>query len=304
MRVFERRFLADESFVQTALMHSTFRLTNINANMRYIWWPHYEGDPASYWQRMGHSFVGGPQVINESVAPDVFKSPYMFARKFDPGVDPNAVRLWDDWMGRKLKGEADPEQAPLGGRPPRPPVAAEGGAADGDTGGSDDLVPVLSPRRPRLVRSIVFADGSSCDCGLLCHHNDNCCTDWLDLCPDHAAKEASSRPCPEPAVPPLASSLPIGRPLTLTFVNHARYPVRLYYERPTRGEGVEVGVVEGGGGTLTFESAETHAWVARSFSGVTVMELPPFSKQPPRATAEIYECDLSTAGRKLHFGWQ
>ena len=68
---------------------------------RYIYWPHYDGDPTSYWARMGAMFIGGPQVINTSGMPGVLRSPYMFARKVEPSVDAEAVRLWDGWMAAK-----------------------------------------------------------------------------------------------------------------------------------------------------------------------------------------------------------
>ena len=45
MRVFERRFLSDEAFIQTVLMHSPHRTGFVNHNMRYIYWPHFDGDP-------------------------------------------------------------------------------------------------------------------------------------------------------------------------------------------------------------------------------------------------------------------
>jgi hypothetical protein len=45
MRVFERRFLSDEAFIQTVLMHSPHRVGLVNHNMRYIYWPHFDGDP-------------------------------------------------------------------------------------------------------------------------------------------------------------------------------------------------------------------------------------------------------------------
>jgi hypothetical protein len=45
MRVFERRFLSDEAFIQTVLMHSPHRAGLVNHNMRYISWPHFDGDP-------------------------------------------------------------------------------------------------------------------------------------------------------------------------------------------------------------------------------------------------------------------
>ena len=88
-KVFAARFLADESFVQTVLMHSPFRSTNINNNLRYIMWPQYYGDPTSYWIRMGWNFVGGPTVINATEAMEVFKTPYLLARKvrWSPAYD-------------------------------------------------------------------------------------------------------------------------------------------------------------------------------------------------------------------------
>lgn len=56
------------------------------------------------------------QVINASQAPAVFRSPNMFARKVDPDVDPGTVRLWDEWMGKKLKGWAPADQEQMGVR--------------------------------------------------------------------------------------------------------------------------------------------------------------------------------------------
>ena len=103
-RVFQFRFLSDEAFVQTVaprnrvgpasrhhatsppdlnlanrpqvLLDSPLASTMVNANLRHIYWPHYEGDPVVYWQKMGLAFVGGPQVINESQSMDIFNSPY------------------------------------------------------------------------------------------------------------------------------------------------------------------------------------------------------------------------------------
>lgn len=57
----QRRFLSDESFVQTVLMHSPLRHTLVNNNLRHIYWPHQDGDPSLYWRQMGWSFIGGPQ---------------------------------------------------------------------------------------------------------------------------------------------------------------------------------------------------------------------------------------------------
>lgn len=74
MRVYERRFLSDEGFLHTALMHSPHRHTLVNTNLRYIMWPHHHEDPTSYWARMGYSFIGGPEVINATEAPKVGRS--------------------------------------------------------------------------------------------------------------------------------------------------------------------------------------------------------------------------------------
>jgi hypothetical protein len=79
MRVFERRFLSDEGFLHTALMHSPHRHTLVNTNLRYIMWPHHHGDPTSYWATMGWSFIGGPEVPNASEAPKVGRSPFTHA---------------------------------------------------------------------------------------------------------------------------------------------------------------------------------------------------------------------------------
>jgi len=299
-RIFERRFLSDESFVQTVLMHSPYKQTLINANMRWIFWPHYHGDPTSYWLRMGMSFVGGPTVVNASEAPGVFHSPYMFARKFDPGVDSEPVRLWDEWMAKKLKGEPDELQEPLGGRP----KAAARDASSG-THGPPEAIPTRAQQPARVVRSIVFDDGSSCDCGVLCYQNDNCCTDWVELCPNHtAAGDLPPPPCPLPSDPPLRSAASPGEAVKLTFVNFARFPVKIFFLSLKASPPAEVAILEGGGATATFDTAEGHAWAARSFSGVTVMELPAHTSRPPRDTIEIEECDLSTAGRTLHSGWK
>ena len=42
---------------------------------------------------------------------------------------------------------------------------------------------------------------------------------------------------------------------------------------------------------------------AKSFSGITLLELPPSTASSSR-TVDIYECDLSSASRRLHYGWR
>ena len=81
MRVFERRFLPDESFVHTALAHSPFNGTIVNANLRWLRWPHRDGDPAAYWERLGAAFAGGSALIDAATLDEVLRSPHMFARK-------------------------------------------------------------------------------------------------------------------------------------------------------------------------------------------------------------------------------
>ena len=164
-RAFERRFLPDESFVQTVLMHSPHRPSLVNHNMRYIYWPHYDGDPASYWVRMGHSFIGGPQVVNSSAAPAVLRSPYMFARKVDPSVDAGTVRLWDEWMRRKLAGWRPPDQETLGGAHRNKSAALERAPPRRTAATVAAGTPPRAARpAERRVRQVVFEDGSACEC--------------------------------------------------------------------------------------------------------------------------------------------
>ena len=83
------------------------------------------------------------QVINASSAPAVFRTPYMFARKVEPSVDAETVRLWDEWMAKKLRGQRHDDQEVLGGTTPR--VAAgdilsnlERSASSGGGGGAGE----------------------------------------------------------------------------------------------------------------------------------------------------------------------
>ena len=350
MRIFERRFLSDEGFVHTVLMHSPHKHTLVNTNLRYIMWPHNHGDPTSYWARMGWSFVGGPEVINASAAPAVFRSPYMFARKVDPSVDPQTVRLWDEWMAPKLRGEVDPRQEPIGGKRHEPaplergpasaadaPAADDGGAtpaagrdggggagagggggpaaaAAGGGGGEGVAMPLPQRQqaRPRQVRSVVFDDGSRCECGPLCEQAGSCCDDWAELCEasapltaggaDGAEAWATSPPCPVPAEPPLASAAREGAPISLSFLNHAPFPVRLYFAH-RGGQQTEMATLPSNGQALTFDTQDAHAWAAKSFSGITLLELAPGTRRSSQ-TVDIYECDLNSATRRLHYGWR
>jgi len=53
---------------------------------------------------------------------------------------------------------------------------------------------------------------------------------------------------------------------------------------------VAAGAIEPNGAALTFDSADTHAWAARTFSGVTVLELPAQpGRRAARHTVDIHE---------------
>ena len=123
---FERRLVPDESIFQTIMMNSPFRRRLVNHNMRWIEWPHqtYQ-DPNKYWEMLGaRQYVGGPRVLNVSDLSAVLTSPYMFARKVDVEKAPEVLRIWDEWMARKLAGERPPRnlpQAPIGHSPGIPP---------------------------------------------------------------------------------------------------------------------------------------------------------------------------------------
>jgi hypothetical protein len=45
-------------------------------------------------------------VLNATLAHKAFRSPVMFARKFDPSLYPEALVAWDRWMAAKLMSQA------------------------------------------------------------------------------------------------------------------------------------------------------------------------------------------------------
>ena len=294
-----------------------------------------------YWQRMGADYVGGPQVINASAAPSVFKSPYMFARKVDPSVDAEVVRLWDEWMSAKLAGQRPLEQEPLGGA-----AASRGRSAAEDNLERTSADAQLMPRayRPplRRVQRVLFEDGSSCECSDQCETTGLCCDDWPELClmgrggdgvgggggggggegggggggAHHGAHQGSDEeddaalpPCPFPTNPASSHSRN-GTRIRLTFLNHARYPVRIFHQSASGGDGGsggvssrQVGVLHQRGPPLTFETVDLHAWTVRTWGGDTLLELP-FQLGRPSATIDIRECALHRARRQLHEGWR
>jgi hypothetical protein len=197
--------------------------------------------------------------------------------KVDPVVDAAPIRTWDAWMGKKLAGEAPPDQPPLRISLPEPPTSRDAPPRDTSAAAAAlaDGVGLAAPQRVlprrRLVSTIRFEDGSSCDCRLACGEGKpagGCCDDWAHFCKQPAEIAELSLPaCPAPTEVPLASAPPRADApaVSLTFLNHARYPVKLLYV-DADGRAVEVGRVETGH-ALTFTSAATHAWRVTSFKG-------------------------------------
>ena len=96
-------YMADEAFVQTALMASPLKGRLINHNLRYIDWPHGYGDPNAYWRRVGTRHMAGPMVLTPELFRSVARSPAIFARKVDAEDAEGIVfiREWDVWMAAK-----------------------------------------------------------------------------------------------------------------------------------------------------------------------------------------------------------
>ena len=63
-------YMADETFLQTALMASPLRGSLVNHNLRYIDWPHGYGDPNAYWRSLGAQHAAGPMILT----PELFAS--------------------------------------------------------------------------------------------------------------------------------------------------------------------------------------------------------------------------------------
>lgn len=136
----ENTLLPDEALLQTIAVNSPFRSSIIPAHLRFIEWcalrraarlpppprprlshhtplphrrPQLHGDANKYWATVGPQFHGGPMVLNATLAHKAFRSPVMFARKFDPSLYPEALVAWDRWMAAKMMS-----QAPATGQPP------------------------------------------------------------------------------------------------------------------------------------------------------------------------------------------
>jgi len=181
---YERRLVPDESLLQTAVMHSPFKASLLNHNLRWIDWPHQHGDAQAYWDKVGkggRAFVGGPQVLNSSELGPVLSSPYMFARKVDMEIDANVLVMWDKWMARKLAGERPhPPQAPIGHSPGDPMLSVRFRAPGLRDLEAEAALAASGGRPRRRVARVDFADGSACGCGDGCHLLAGGCCDGAD----------------------------------------------------------------------------------------------------------------------------
>lgn len=199
---YERRLVPDESMLHTIAMHSpAHRHSLLNHNLRWIDWPHQYGDPNEYWQRLGsRGYIGGPKVLNASELIPILTSPYMFARKVDPEIDANVLRIWDQWMAAKLaRGDGVVSAAALPGAIPGVPAQAPIAHSPGDPqlsirfkapGVAREMARERAAGRRRIAM-IAYSDGSACGCGSGCGAlTAGCCA--KALCRD--GREASDLP--------------------------------------------------------------------------------------------------------------
>lgn len=124
-------------------------------------------------------------------------------------MDSAILHRWDDWMGRKLRGESPPPtQLPIGQDIGKQDPGVRGrfgpglGVGAARRGGAGALPGVLPARRSALpvLERLIFADGSSCRCGREhCASFGDCCDDLAPgvcaLGGDPAEAEALP-PCP------------------------------------------------------------------------------------------------------------
>lgn len=194
--------------------------------------------------------------------------------------------------------------------------AGDGGVAAAAAAAAAGGEPRSLSNRPRRVAAVTFTDGSSCECSPGCAAAAACCDDWPQLCaqlqnaqPPGEEPPARPPPCAPAASPPLESLSSAGAAVRLTLVNLAWYPVRLFFLRPGGGEPADAGTIEPHGGATTVDTADTHAWAVRAFSGASVLEIAPLpGGRPSRWHVDIDECDPGRAAeparQPLHEGWR
>ena len=302
LAAFERRLVPDESMLQTMAMHSPeHRASLVNHNLRWIDWPHSHGDPTEYWNALGaRKFIGGPRVLNSSELSPVFASPYMFARKVDHEVDPHVLRLWDAWFARKRAGEDfSSRQAPIGHSPGDPGLSLRFRAP----GHEDES---RGRGRRRRIARVDFDDGSHCGCGDACGALEGgCCArstckdepsggdDAASTASDAAGSSAGVAACPEAEV--AEASQPGGAPLTVSWVNRARYPIAisvLDYE----GREHQMRVLRHSDEVVSFSSAEGIQWRARALNGQLLL------RATPEARPEAVDGDAAAAANGTAVG--
>lgn len=216
---FRFTYMADEAFVQTALLSSPFRARAVSHNLRYIDWP--AGDvSAAYWREMGSAYASGPRVLRLAELGALRTSEAIFARKIDPLVDSQLISAWDQLMERKLRGEQPADQPRIGAsllardpslsatlRPPPTRAEREAGAVAWEPHpvhyGREDIIAELYTqpanaavaggagdrirRRgdgtlPRL-EFVTFTDGSVCHCEGRCTRDGGvCCAERIYGC--------------------------------------------------------------------------------------------------------------------------
>ena len=156
-------YMADETYVQSALMASPHRSKLVNHNLRYIDWPHGYGDPNVYYHTVGSRHWAGPMVLNEALFESVVGSPALFARKVDL-EDPGGVafmRRWDAWMSAKRIVERARDGDGGGGRR----WWRGGGGGGGDAPSPEELSAArellsASPRQPAIAEPLLEADAN------------------------------------------------------------------------------------------------------------------------------------------------
>ena len=104
---------------------------------------------------------------------------------------------------------------------------------------------------------------------------------------------------PDPPHPIRTPTLPLYPTPTPTLHPHQ---VKLFHAAED-GQQTEMGTLPANGHALTFETRDTHGWAAKSFSGITLLELPPGAVRTSQ-TVDVHECDLNSANRRLHHGWR
>ncbi|KAL1526060.1 hypothetical protein AB1Y20_020881 [Prymnesium parvum] len=285
LNAFERRLVPDESFFQTVVMHSPFKNSLLNHNLRWIDWPHQYGDANEYWERLGgRKYVGGPKVLNVSELPRVLMSPYMFARKVDLEIDPGVLPVWDAWMKKKLSGSRV-AQSPIGHSPGDPNLLNRF-RAPGIAAGTPAATTRTYWGRRRIAR-VDFIDGSRCACGLACRGTSGgCCADSV-CAPGAIGFEAPAAPCPQLENGVTHLSHPGGLPLQIQWVNRARHPVSLFV-LDFAGAEVSMRVLRRTGEVATFMSRVGVTWRARALNGALMLQHTPSNSR--NSTVEVPEC--------------